>query len=1416
MPHDPFQGPSTSALSATAQVQPSTLPPRDPHLRTDRTIPPSALTTQITADYGRRRSADCSAPTVHVTRPPRSSASRRRSSSSSLSSSFLSKSIEGHNQVGSPPDKIAGLSSQRQLRRLEKLASRHLHQADIVAAQQQSSSSSKAESHHTSLASLLVTSSKSANLAVPSSLPPHPNRPEPSLYKASRGRSANVSPSRGWEARRGSSANVISGASGSGSGEESEITIAPPDLPLAKRTEYRDGTTLPQRSATARARSSGRSRSRNYLGVSRSPRTSLLGSNVDPEDQADLTSSDEEGADASRYARSRRASLERDRRKGMQILLAASLKGRPSKGGAPSTTTPSPDALDQINPYEGLTSASNSTSATPTTMGDDQSEKSSILSRTSSTETFNSSTAAQSSMRETLQPRRSRLMSNEGAEAAFFGLADDESEASAAQLSTQVLSAALSRRRSRSRVQSAHAELPRDKSRSMPGSRRPSHPESSCLAPPASTSVPHRPTTILGFAPVSSSSPIAHHYGTSPRRFRQQMAALAIVSKRAAGQHDDEIDLLSGTSVGSIEDMIKVDQVEWANDELTRRRPSLVSLKAMENVSKSTGGGEPTVAAVEAKSLLLTDSDEGGSSTAKALLSSRPTSKPLPTSSSSNSLVDNEQEAARESGFAQAYQERLSSLQGQLRLWVASESANGAHSSAVSDETHQSGLLANSWRQISRLPNLLFPGKGKEASVSDQANKAASLEARLEAQRRPSTSSFTSEGPRSPTSNDTVSIASCEIDDGSPRRSAKETSTPNFSSRGVIDPLEGDRDPGAYISGLGQRIDPDVELASVVHLQSFRSRGRSVDARNTRSPIKSLNLQNERKVASDSEQSPLMLPVEDPVAGGIPPLPLSPKASESGNVLSAPSKVATAPTSPLTSSAPTVRVRPRFTLHDAEDIEKDNCGADQAPTTELHESAQSQLTKNPLVSKPARRGGVEVDEDGFTIVRRSRSPRCARPAADPLVPQNYSAFGNGAATSSEDSDADLSRTESESGPGEHRSESEDTDALTPIQGRRGRGRGREDRSSRGNSPQTSAATRSRQCAIGLFSAKSGRRDEERSDSVAAGDLTAQAIRSVRSSPNLSYARVAASQPVGAASTEERASRDSRVGSKGILSRPAGPVRRSSGDGQERQGRGRGRADSVKVTSSSFGPSEHPPNSLQRSASVSSLDSLARRQTIMSIAALGTASYALPPPQPSGPSVPAFLPQTCQAGSAGTTSSSSSHSGTSWSPHSSPGASAPAHPQMVAPTRPTLLSNSAHLLMLSLELEMMRAQKISAPLKVRWARQRVPSPLPSPVMAATSSATPSDTALLGSPTLAGQVGEQGCDIVAPAAVDIGMPASADLDASEAPAGSSACSDTTPETAYDDDQKQDQSAPATVSYTYAYRPHKGSNLRHVVNA
>ena len=85
--------------------------------------------------------------------------------------------------------------------------------------------------------------------------------------------------------------------------------------------------------------------------------------------------------------------------------------------------------------------------------------------------------------------------------------------------------------------------------------------------------------------------------------------------------------------------------------------------------------------------------------------------------------------------------------------------------------------------------------------------------------------------------------------------------------------------------------------------------------------------------------------------------------------------------------------------------------------------------------------------------------------------------------------------------------------------------------------------------------------------------------------------------------------------------------------------------------------------------------------------------------------------------AGKASGSDAASSSASSSSSLNGSNDTQQPLPLTPARPTLLSNSAHLLMLSLELEMMRAQKISAPLKVRWARQRAATAPPSPQVAA---------------------------------------------------------------------------------------------------
>lgn len=79
-----------------------------------------------------------------------------------------------------------------------------------------------------------------------------------------------------------------------------------------------------------------------------------------------------------------------------------------------------------------------------------------------------------------------------------------------------------------------------------------------------------------------------------------------------------------------------------------------------------------------------------------------------------------------------------------------------------------------------------------------------------------------------------------------------------------------------------------------------------------------------------------------------------------------------------------------------------------------------------------------------------------------------------------------------------------------------------------------------------------------------------------------------------------------------------------------------------------------------------------------------------------------------------------------------------------PFRFRLLSNSSHLLMLSLELDMIKKQKISAPLKPRWGKHRANdfNPLPSTISYSSTSALFAPSNYLRSP-FAGDAGAE-CD------------------------------------------------------------------------
>lgn len=1105
----------------------------------------------------------------------------------------------------------------------------------------------------------------------------------PSLYKTSRGRSTNVSPSRRSD-RRGASATVLSGTSGSGSGEESEITLAPSkrrDLSLTPAVPA--NATGSGRKTSAEGRRSRTSSSRAAMSRHNSMTTSSL-----QEEEENMTSSDEEGADASKFARSRRASVERDRRRGLQILLAASVRGS-SQVELKDVHSVHREDLDPLGMPEGFNSASTSVSATATILDDDISERSSLLSRTPSSEALHSSTL--SPLVPIAPPRRHRSRESshgDQREAAFFGLADDEEEPATAQLSAQALSAALVRRRWRTKSGNDKFQQSRiNNPRSMPVSRRPSQPETALLPGATSSSVPRETASsdaILGFAPISPTSSSAMNF---PRR-KNPWLPLLITSS-------EDTDVLS-TSATSVGDLIKVDNVEWASDKGSpqqSRRSSVVGIRPGQRETIG-GGGHATVAAVEAG--LLMDPPGPATSTidARDKTAATPAAEPEAKAASESASSS---DGVAPSTFAASYQQRLSNLQQQLRVWSREPSSQASTSSTeaslasspaepsspTATETSESnsstsGLLASSWRQIARLPNLFFPASGRN-------NTDAGRDSASDGEELGPTTASNSSTPRSASSATLNALPSSPEHSTAnlPSLQAQHPTSPSRSpsalARGVVDPLEGDRDPGAYVAGLGHRIDPDIELSSVVHLQQFRSRsvdtsgrrreGRATlddkEAKSTASDteaVSTLTKQEARKVDVDQHErrrSDLSIPS-----------------------LSLPDAVATAPIAPRAGP----KGKARFNIHDEDEQDED---ASHSPQNQQ----QEEESPRPAARKP------EVDSEGFIKVTRhqarntrSGSPRASRPAAEAPVPTGFSAFGSSdeASTSASEDECRGGRAgRSGRNAGQSRSRDEDpapirqgllSDESDDNRSAGGRGRGRGGARSHNTSPSAPTA-RVRQCAIGLFSAANanGRRPSGASvhESVQQlNDSGAGNVRSVRSSPNLSYAKVAAS------SRPLRAFPDGSGGPAMGSRNDEAPSRKHAASSAG----GRGRGDDVKVTASSFATSEHPRNSLPRRASATHLGSFDPKKQVLSSGPVLSSS--------SGSSArSSSLPGTSSA-----TSQSRLPSGTLSSP---PGGYHPPSNN----GRPTLLSNSAHLLMLSLEMRMIRAQKIVSPLKVRWARER---------------------------------------------------------------------------------------------------------------
>ncbi|SPO21436.1 uncharacterized protein UTRI_00913 [Ustilago trichophora] len=1080
----------------------------------------------------------------------------------------------------------------------------------------------------------------------------------PSLYKASRGRSANVSPSRRWD-RRGASATVLSGASASGSGGEGD-DVSEDDLnnDLASRRASRTKT-LP-----SSMHNSGMSAQLSSRRLSVPKEQALFPS--DEDDSPPLSPSEHLGAHAGKIAQHRRrsrrwSSIERERSRGMRILL----QGRPA-------------GLDASSPVE-------ETGSKPTSVGRGRSAN-----------------------------RSTRLADEDASD--FEQSSSPSSCTSSCDLNyvpraTDTPAIPIRERRSRS------------------NGRNSGVPDSSVSV---ASSQGHVPSSTDGSDDPSpaASTPSTSLVQRSPPGFTalKPIVAIPVTS---------ESDPLLGHAAASVEDMIQVDKVEFFPEEAITAQLSLAKGKRRTSPKQS-----------KKSSWIIGDFESEPESDDEQ-----------PSRSSLEGAVNRSHataiSASPPSPTASSYQARLASLQSQLRIWSrtqdtsaaprvrqissGSEDQNEPEVDAKDADTNSPGLLSASWRNLARLPNLiLLPGlaarqareslassskaqaEGVDGHNADRGSSATtendfaqiyrlasstqspSDEKILQAQRnvalktgRPPSPSPSPSPPASllgsrQSSNDSISTSDKGQHPhnvmGAPRR-----------GRGVASPLEADRDPSAYVSGLGQPIDPDTELSSVVQLQTFRSRSRSRPAdvrhRGTASddPRRDASRHSVQRGRSDEVGASLSLKKLGQ------PIELEPTDDEKAqsscarNSRRATRSLASrsAPSEPLTVQIPKPSVatesRSRLDRHDPFSdgpAPTDTASAPTSPTfgkSTSSSAASSADETDSSVPSPPRQGESEgrekssVDADGFRVVRRrhrrrSSGPRSLRPKVDALVPQGYSAF----AIDEEDENAEGSDSEGDVTP-------------SPSQARRNRGR-----RGRDSSPRRST----RQCAVGLFgggvsavpitsSLQSISRTRRSSRREGSHVSVSTPIRSVRSSPDLTYAAAAAAAREGEAESQDQSEDD-----------PSPP--RGS----------RGRRGAVKVVNSSVGQRSSKAQPLL----LGGLEGLRR-----------------------GPSYPPRAGQILDDASDGGEDDSAS------SPQSGPmggrgrSASSPTCGNAGAPQafRFRLLSNSSHLLMLSLELDMIKKQKISAPLKPRWGKHRANdfNPLPSTV---SYSATDASSKYLRSP------------------------------------------------------------------------------------
>ncbi|GAC74071.1 hypothetical protein PANT_9c00435, partial [Moesziomyces antarcticus T-34] len=907
----------------------------------------------------------------------------------------------------------------------------------------------------------------------------------PSLYKASRGRSANVSPSRRWD-RRGASASVLSGASASGSsGEGDDASEEEPVIPQSHRRTARPL----HRSSPLRNSQAIDDKASRRLSIAKEE--ALFPSD---EDDSPLLSSTEDldtthGNRNAHRRRSRRwSSIERERRRGMRILL----QQRPS------------DSQDSaLPPTSRLKSSSRG-----------RARQTSHLSRTSDDDASDLESSSPSS----------------SASSCEFSYGHNASETPAIDIKE---------RSSRSSAQcegvanastdgaSSHDNLPS----STDGSDRPSP----AVSTPSTSLVQRSPPGFTALKPLvpipvtSESDPLGH-------------------------------------IVHSIEDMIQVDKVEFFPEE---------TIAAQHSASRTKRKASPKY--VKKSSWIIGDFESEPEDDEEQAPGSPPQNgSPV----HGQSLIHaHAAGTSPPSPSPSSYQARLAGLQSQLRIWSRAPDEAAAPrvrqtSSGSEDMTEaesEPSLLSASWRNLARLPNLILlpglaarqareslasaakvsgdaldsPGNDRHltaaaendfaqiyrlasaASASDERGLQTQRKVALKTGRPPSPSPSPSPpasllGSRQ-SSNDSI----CTTDKGSHTHKLDSASR---RGRGVASLPEADRDPSAYVSGLGQPIDPDTELSSVVQLQTFRSRSRSRPAagvggrgRATDRPHRDAQhpgADGDKEAGATGATSPRKLgqpielqPTEEDRATE---QALRPHKAERPlrSVRASPGEGLTVDVGGASAKSYDRSGLNRPDPFSHGPAPTDTASAPTSPTFRKGSSSSASSADEADVTPPRSRAAdkasdTAVDADGFRVVRRkhrrtSSGPRSLRPKVDAPVPHGFSAF-------------DI-KEDDENGEG-----SDSDGDVTPSPSRTRSGRSRRGR-------DTSPRRSSRQCAVGLFgggvsaadSASSrGSSSRSRRNSRRDGSLISVStpIRSVRSSPDLTYAAAAATARANGAEGE---------------------------------------------------------------------------------------------------------------------------------------------------------------------------------------------------------------------------------------------------------------------------------------------------------